>query len=172
MNKTFEPFAIGETNVLGYTFWMHANSAGLARTSFEPIASPPKDDDETENPELQELATLHLEAAKSAALQFLDRDFESVGSTLRSAVSRSYGFLGESQDAIDSVVPGTTISYKELATLANRPKAYRAAATGCAKNPIPLFRPCHRVIKSDGTIGGFAFSLDIKAAMIKHEQRR
>jgi O-6-methylguanine DNA methyltransferase len=50
---------------------------------------------------------------------------------------------------------GTTVTYTELATLAGNPKAFRAAASVMRSNPFPLIVPCHRVIKSDGSIGGF-----------------
>ena len=47
-------------------------------------------------------------------------------------------------------------TYKEIAIAINRPKAARAVANACAKNPYAPKVPCHRVIKSDGTLGGFS----------------
>jgi len=49
-----------------------------------------------------------------------------------------------------------TISYSQLAHLAGNPKAARAVGGALAKNPLPLIIPCHRVIRSDGTLGGFS----------------
>jgi len=51
---------------------------------------------------------------------------------------------------------GNTISYSDLAKLAGNPKAARAIGTVLAINPLPLIIPCHRVIKQDGTLGGFS----------------
>ncbi len=51
---------------------------------------------------------------------------------------------------------GRTITYQQLAKLANSPKAARPAGTVMANNPLPLIIPCHRVIKTDGSIGNFS----------------
>ena len=50
---------------------------------------------------------------------------------------------------------GQTVSYGRLAEMANRPKAARAVGNAMGNNPIPLIIPCHRVVKSDGSAGGF-----------------
>jgi len=50
---------------------------------------------------------------------------------------------------------GETRTYKEIAVAIGKPKAARAVANACGKNPYPIIIPCHRVVRSDGTIGGF-----------------
>ncbi|WP_445170074.1 methylated-DNA--[protein]-cysteine S-methyltransferase [Mycolicibacterium sp. Dal123E01] len=50
---------------------------------------------------------------------------------------------------------GQTASYAEVAVLAGSPKAVRAVGTACAKNPLPVVVPCHRVVRSDGAMGGY-----------------
>jgi len=50
---------------------------------------------------------------------------------------------------------GATASYAALALLSGSPKAVRAVGTACATNPIPIVVPCHRVIRSDGTLGSY-----------------
>ena len=50
---------------------------------------------------------------------------------------------------------GATASYAALASLSGSPKAVRAVGTACATNPIPIVVPCHRVIRSDGTVGAY-----------------
>jgi O-6-methylguanine DNA methyltransferase len=57
---------------------------------------------------------------------------------------------------------GQTKSYKEIARLIGKPSAYRAVANACAKNPYPKIIPCHRVIRSDGSIGGYSATGGIK----------
>lgn len=64
---------------------------------------------------------------------------------------------------------GKTVSYSELARLAGNKKAFRAAATCCAVNPVPIIIPCHRVIAKDGSIGGFGGGLAMKRKMLEIE---
>ena len=66
---------------------------------------------------------------------------------------------------------GTTCTYAQLAKKANKPNAIRAAATVMAKNPIPLIIPCHRIIRSDGSIGRFSAQggTDLKKKLIEME---
>jgi methylated-DNA-[protein]-cysteine S-methyltransferase len=64
---------------------------------------------------------------------------------------------------------GTTASYAAVAAAAGNPKAVRAAATACATNPLPVVVPCHRVVRSDGSIGGYAGGVDVKKALLALE---
>tara|TARA_Y100001970_G_C13423552_1_gene457787 strand:- start:109 stop:396 length:288 start_codon:yes stop_codon:yes gene_type:complete len=57
---------------------------------------------------------------------------------------------------ISKIPKGKTKTYKEIAILVGSPKSYRAVANACGKNPFPVTIPCHRVIKSDGSIGGYS----------------
>jgi methylated-DNA-[protein]-cysteine S-methyltransferase len=57
---------------------------------------------------------------------------------------------------IKKIPKGRTKSYKELAIAIGHPKAARAVANACGKNPNPIITPCHRVIASDGSIGGYS----------------
>jgi methylated-DNA-[protein]-cysteine S-methyltransferase len=56
---------------------------------------------------------------------------------------------------IKKIPKGETKSYKEIAIAIGNPKAFRAVANACGKNPNPIIVPCHRVIASDGSIGGY-----------------
>ena len=74
-------------------------------------------------------------------------------------------------ETLKSKVPyGTTISYKELAALAGSKGASRAVGTVMAKNPLPILFPCHRVIRSDGNLGEYAFGSDRKARLLELEK--
>jgi methylated-DNA-[protein]-cysteine S-methyltransferase len=66
---------------------------------------------------------------------------------------------------------GETRTYKWLAQNSNKPKAYRYAGLSMAKNPLPLFIPCHRVISSDGNIGGFQGGNIMKKKLIDLERK-
>jgi O-6-methylguanine DNA methyltransferase len=57
---------------------------------------------------------------------------------------------------IDKIPYGETRSYKEIAVNLGKPNASRAVANACGKNPKPITRPCHRVICSNGNIGGYS----------------
>ena len=65
---------------------------------------------------------------------------------------------------------GQTISYAELAKRIDQPTAYRAVANANGKNPISLIIPCHRVIASDGGLGGYTGGLDIKRQLLAIEK--
>jgi methylated-DNA-[protein]-cysteine S-methyltransferase len=58
-------------------------------------------------------------------------------------------------EALLTVLPGETVSYGRLAEMAGHPRAARAVGTAMAANPIPVVIPCHRVIRSDGTLGNY-----------------
>lgn len=66
---------------------------------------------------------------------------------------------------------GQTISYAELAKCLGQPTAYRAVANANGKNPISLIIPCHRVIASDGGLGGYTGGIDIKQQLLALEKR-
>ncbi len=80
------------------------------------------------------------------------------------------GFQQRALVALQSVGYGQTISYKELAKMAGSAQAFRAAGTACAGNPLPIVIPCHRVLKSDGTLGGFGGGLEIKKSLLDLER--
>ncbi|QUC12596.1 methylated-DNA--[protein]-cysteine S-methyltransferase [Arachnia propionica] len=69
------------------------------------------------------------------------------------------------------IPPGRTVSYSELAAMAGRPAAARAAAGACARNRVAVVVPCHRVIRGDGGLGGYAFGLEVKQALLDFERR-
>ena len=68
---------------------------------------------------------------------------------------------------------GETITYKELAVAIGEPNSSRAVANACGKNPYPPTIPCHRVIRSDGKLGGYSGKGGIKTKkkLLKEESR-
>jgi methylated-DNA-[protein]-cysteine S-methyltransferase len=72
--------------------------------------------------------------------------------------------------AMREVPAGTTVSYAELAARAGEPRAVRAAGSACARNAICLFVPCHRIVRSDGSLGGYYYGLDTKRRLLEHER--
>lgn len=65
---------------------------------------------------------------------------------------------------------GQTRSYKWLASKVGNRKLARAVGGACSRNPIPIIIPCHRVVKSDGGLGGFSGGLDKKRKLLKIEK--
>ncbi len=81
----------------------------------------------------------------------------------------SQGFRRTVLAQLSEIGYGTTASYAAVATAAGSPRAVRAVGTACAKNPLPVVVPCHRVVRSDGTIGHYVGGLDAKRTLISLE---
>jgi methylated-DNA-[protein]-cysteine S-methyltransferase len=71
--------------------------------------------------------------------------------------------------AMRKVAPGKTISYGELAKRAGSADAVRAAGSACARNLIALVVPCHRIVKTGGALGNYAYGLGVKEWLLRHE---
>jgi len=69
------------------------------------------------------------------------------------------------------IPPGETRTYTQMAAAVGKPKAVRAAGSANGANPIAVLIPCHRVIRSDGSLGGYAYGLDRKRALLDKEAR-
>ena len=70
---------------------------------------------------------------------------------------------------LQTIPPGQTRSYGEMAQAIGRPKAARAVGAANGANPVPLFVPCHRVIGSNGALSGFAFGIERKRWLLDFE---
>lgn len=81
----------------------------------------------------------------------------------------SKGFRREVLTHLRDIGYGHTESYAQVAAAAGSPRAVRAVGTACATNPLPLVVPCHRVVRSDGSAGGYAGGPDAKAALLALE---
>jgi methylated-DNA-[protein]-cysteine S-methyltransferase len=81
----------------------------------------------------------------------------------------SKGFRREVLTHLRDIGYGHTESYAQVAAAAGSPRAVRAAGTACATNPLPLVVPCHRVVRSDGSAGGYAGGPDAKRALLALE---
>ncbi len=73
-------------------------------------------------------------------------------------------------NAMRGIAAGQVWSYSELATKAGRPSAVRAAASACARNMVAPFVPCHRVVRSDGSIGDYYYGPEVKQWLLDHER--
>ncbi len=81
----------------------------------------------------------------------------------------STGFRSTVLHRLPDIGYGHTASYAAVAALAGNPKAVRAVGTACATNPLPVVVPCHRVVRSDGTMGGYLGGLEAKRTLLTLE---
>ncbi|WP_022681356.1 bifunctional DNA-binding transcriptional regulator/O6-methylguanine-DNA methyltransferase Ada [Sphingobium bisphenolivorans] len=73
--------------------------------------------------------------------------------------------------ALRAIPPGETRTYGQIAASIGRPSAVRAAGTACGDNGLAVLIPCHRVLRSDGSLGGYAYGLERKKALLEREGR-
>ena len=74
-------------------------------------------------------------------------------------------------NALQKIPYGSTCSYGDLAKIIGHPRAYRAVGSANGMNPLPIIFPCHRIIASDGDIGGFSGDLYIKRVLLDLESK-
>jgi methylated-DNA-[protein]-cysteine S-methyltransferase len=112
-----------------------------------------------------------LGAATKAVRAYLDGDL--AAPDLVPVRQRTGGvFLAHAWDTLRAIPAGAPVSYTEFAARAGRPAATRAAAQACARNAAALFVPCHRVLRSDGSMGGFRWGIDVKQWLLRFEADR
>ncbi|NNN01486.1 MAG: methylated-DNA--[protein]-cysteine S-methyltransferase [Acidimicrobiaceae bacterium] len=75
-------------------------------------------------------------------------------------------------DTLRRIPPGKTLTYSQVAVEIGSPRAVRAVGSACAANPVALVVPCHRVIRQDGSLGGYRWGLEAKEALLKFEGTR
>ena len=70
---------------------------------------------------------------------------------------------------VKEIPPGETRSYSWVAKRIGKPKAIRAVGTALKNNPFPIIIPCHRVVSSNGSMGGYAFGIELKKRLLEAE---
>lgn len=84
-------------------------------------------------------------------------------------LSLSHGFRQLVQQHLPEIGYGQTRSYRQVAELVGNPNAVRAVGTACATNPLPVVVPCHRVLRADGSLGGYIGGAAAKATLLNLE---
>ena len=74
-------------------------------------------------------------------------------------------------NALCEIPAGSTTTYAQIAQKVGKPKAVRAVGTAIGANPVAWFIPCHRVLRSDGALGGFRWGLELKVKMLEREKK-
>jgi methylated-DNA-[protein]-cysteine S-methyltransferase len=114
---------------------------------------------------------LHHPARLDAAARELDEYFAGRRHTFGIDLDwrLSTGFRATVLRHLSDIAYGHTASYATVAELAGSPKAVRAVGTACSTNPLPVIVPCHRVVRSDGGMGGYLGGVDAKATLLELE---
>lgn len=84
---------------------------------------------------------------------------------------RGTAFQQRVWQALREIPAGTTISYSEIAQRIGAPKAVRAVAGACAANILAVAIPCHRVVRTDGSLSGYRWGVERKAKLLRRENR-
>jgi len=84
-------------------------------------------------------------------------------------LSLSHGFRQLVQRYLPGIAYGQTQSYAQVAQRVGNPKAVRAVGSACATNTLPIVVPCHRVVRTDGSLGGYVGGLAAKVTLLKLE---
>lgn len=108
-----------------------------------------------------------LDQATAAVEAYYSGDFSAVASV--PVLQKSGPYREHAWDVLREVRPGDPVTYTEYAVRTGNQSAVRAAAGACAKNAAALFVPCHRVIRTDGSLGGFRYGLEIKTSLLDRE---
>jgi O-6-methylguanine DNA methyltransferase len=123
-----------------------------------------------------DFSTRHRRAAYPAAKLPLDLDdvvHEALESGVTQAVPIDLAGIGEFQRSVlatcSTIGPGSVRSYGWIAETIDKPGAVRAVGTALGRNPIPLLVPCHRVVRSDGSVGNYAFGAEMKRRLLVRE---
>jgi methylated-DNA-[protein]-cysteine S-methyltransferase len=114
---------------------------------------------------------LHAPARLDAAAKEIDEYFAGRRQQFDLPVDLSLarGFRRLVLTRLRAIGYGQTESYAAIAAAAGNPKAVRAVGTACATNPVPVVVPCHRVVRSDGSIGQYVGGIDAKRALLMME---
>ena len=109
-----------------------------------------------------------LQPAIDAARAYFDGDLAAID-TVEVEQHGAGAFLDHAWDVLRMVTAGDVVTYREFAERAGRPAAIRAAASACGRNAAALFVPCHRIVRTDGSLGGYRYGLDVKRWLRAHE---
>ena len=113
------------------------------------------------------LAPRRLDAAASQLDDYFARRRRSFQLPLDLRLST--GFRRSVLDHLTGIAYGTTESYATVAAATGHARAVRAVGSACATNPLPVVVPCHRVLRSDGSLGGYLGGLTVKRALLDLE---
>jgi AraC family transcriptional regulator of adaptative response/methylated-DNA-[protein]-cysteine methyltransferase len=115
-----------------------------------------------------------LEAAADTIVAMIERDRGSeIPRTPGIALDlRGTPFQQKVWAALQEIPAGSTVTYTDIANRIGTPRAVRAVGTACGQNPVSIAVPCHRVLRGDGSLGGYRWGLERKRALLDRERAR
>jgi methylated-DNA-[protein]-cysteine S-methyltransferase len=150
------------------TLLLAATESGLVRVAY---------DSEDHEVVLEGLAAalspriLHAPKRLDPAAREIEEYFtgQRIGFDVPLDFSLSRGFRRSVLEHLPQIAYGQTETYAEVARTVGNPRAVRAVGSACATNPIPVVVPCHRVVRSDGRLGGYVGGLGAKTTLLNLE---
>jgi O-6-methylguanine DNA methyltransferase len=107
---------------------------------------------------------------KNELKRYIQTNQELVQEKIKALINSSTQFQVKVWQETVKIPAGKTITYQELAARINHPKAHRAVANVLGQNQIPYFIPCHRVIRKDGSLGGYKWGVEVKKKLLELEK--
>lgn len=142
--------------------WIGATAKGLARVVLPGLDS---------GAGLGETSISEAEAHVDRAIRELDEYFRGARMEFTVPLDRAgTGFRAQAQAALLDIGYGETATYGEIAARLGNPRAVRAVGSACATNPLPIIVPCHRVVRSDGSLGNYAGGTAMKRFLLDFER--
>ena len=135
--------------------------AGFVETWARPVLSPDDDED-------ADALSSEARFVRDAVAGYFDGDVEAIDDI--EIEPEGTDFQRAVWQAIREVPAGQTASYQEIAQAVGKPSAYRAVGTATGRNPLGIAVPCHRIVRSDGGLGGYGGGLHRKAWFLEHER--
>lgn len=121
------------------------------------------------HPGLRAAGDADLDRIAKAVTAYFDGDLTAIDAI--PVEQRGAPFLMDGWAALRDIPAGAPVSYATFAARLGRPAAVRAAAQACARNAAALFVPCHRVVRTDGSPGGYRWGLEIKRHLLALEEQ-
>ncbi len=135
--------------------------AGFVETWARPVLSPDDDED-------ADALSSEARFVRDAVAGYFDGDVEAIDDI--EIEPEGTDFQRAVWQAIREVPAGQTASYQEIAQAVGKPSAYRAVGTATGRNPLGIAVPCHRIVRSDGGLGGYGGGLHRKEWFLEHER--
>lgn len=133
------------------------------------------DDDQALETSLREqFPNAQISAAGSTIHEWIAAIVSGIGGEINPAIpldAQGSAFQWRVWKALQQIPRGTTLSYSEVAKKIGQPTAARAVARACATNPVALVIPCHRVVRDDGSLGGYRWGIEKKEQLLEAESR-
>ena len=136
--------------------------AGFVETWARPVQEPEEDGFESD-------LSAEARVVRDAVAAYFEGDVEAIDEI--EIDPQGTEFQVAVWQAIREVPAGQTVSYQDIARAVGKPSAYRAVGTATGRNPLGIAVPCHRIVRSDGGLGGYGGGLHRKEWFLEHERK-